>query len=295
MPYTHENSEVIGTSKVEAQISRRAMKSTDDTCLGDQRAFEEHTVPTLRPPPNPNPNQHLIGGDDGGDGEGQEGYSGEGEWEGEEIRFRPPEDVRKRQFVQMADMFGFRGEDGKGARDFALVVEGWTQKQRTNALNRFYRMRREGKRDLAQLGERELASQEVLEVGVQTTEKAEVVVATAENTTGTEAGLGAEELGQAAEVGQDMTLEEKTENKKEKDEKNDDKPTAVTLATLSNSKSAETPDGAATEETASEEEEDVELATAKASAHIKTKLSSADVITVPDSTVVEIDDDDDEL
>jgi hypothetical protein len=70
--YTHKNSEVIGTSKVEAQISRRALASTEDTSTGKRKAFDE-TV------------------------EQRMGY-----------KFHPPQDVRKRQFVTMAKMFGFK-------------------------------------------------------------------------------------------------------------------------------------------------------------------------------------------
>ena len=38
----------------------------------------------------------------------------------------------------MAKTFGF-----ESATEFALVVEGWTQEQRRNCLDKFYRMRRE--------------------------------------------------------------------------------------------------------------------------------------------------------
>jgi superfamily II DNA/RNA helicase len=95
--YTHENSEVIGTSKVEAQISKRARESTETAGLGEKKVFDD----------------------------AQAGI----------YRFNPPEDVRKRQFVTAAKMFGF-GDP----REFALVVEGWTQEQRRRALERFYQM-----------------------------------------------------------------------------------------------------------------------------------------------------------
>jgi hypothetical protein len=42
-----------------------------------------------------------------------------------------------RQFCTMAKTFGFAN-----ATDFALVVEGWTQKQRTDCLERFYLKRK---------------------------------------------------------------------------------------------------------------------------------------------------------
>lgn len=43
-----------------------------------------------------------------------------------------------RQFCTMAQMFGF-----ESATEFAFVVEGWTQKQRTDCLQRFYLKRKE--------------------------------------------------------------------------------------------------------------------------------------------------------
>jgi hypothetical protein len=104
--YTHENSEVIGTSKTEAQISRRAVESTtlSDFQAGGMKAFEPSGVGELQ------------------------------------YKFQPPVDVRIRQFCTAAKMFGF-----DDIRDFALVVEGWSQEQRRVALERFYRMRIEGK------------------------------------------------------------------------------------------------------------------------------------------------------
>ncbi|CUS09126.1 unnamed protein product [Tuber aestivum] len=97
--YTHENSEVIGTSKIEAQISKRAVETTNDANTGDLVAFASDST----------------------------GY-----------KFHPPMHVMKRQFCTMAKMFRF-----DDVREFALVVEGWTQKQRRDALDKFYKMRRD--------------------------------------------------------------------------------------------------------------------------------------------------------
>lgn len=102
--YTHENSEVIGTSKVEAQISKRAVETTRDADMGDIVAFGSQG------------GGGLLGG----------------------YKFHPPIDVMRRQFCTMAKMFGI--ED---VREFALVVEGWTQKQRRDALDKFYKLRRD--------------------------------------------------------------------------------------------------------------------------------------------------------
>ena len=113
--YTHENSEVIGTSKIEKFLSRRALESTSHGSQSvDKKAFDD-------------------------DDEGAVGY-----------KFKPPLDVRKRQFCTAVKMFGF-----SDVREFALVVEGWSQAQRTNALKRFYQMRREGTEGLVEEGEGE--------------------------------------------------------------------------------------------------------------------------------------------
>ncbi|KAL7273356.1 hypothetical protein RUND412_003791 [Rhizina undulata] len=101
--YTHENSEVIGSSKVEAQLSRRAM---NDKSSGDAAAFG-------------NDSELMVPGIGA-------------------YRFHPPVGVMRRQFRTMAKTFGF--ED---AQEFALVVEGWSQKQRRDALDKFYKIRRD--------------------------------------------------------------------------------------------------------------------------------------------------------
>lgn len=137
--YTHENSEVIGTSRVEAQLSRRAelaaaTTATESNGQEDRRAdddggggggggalFATHSqdVEANRVPANA-PRMHY--------------------------RFNPPAEVMRRQFCTMAREFGFAS-----ATDFALVVESWTQEQRRNCLDTFYRLRE------MRLLERELA------------------------------------------------------------------------------------------------------------------------------------------
>jgi hypothetical protein len=104
--YTHENSEVVGTSKVEAELSRRAQEAGNDDDYGEQRLFSESQSQR----------------DDPG---------------GMKYVFHPPEEVLVRQFCTMARTFGFAS-----ATEFALVVEGWTQKQRRDCLERFYARRR---------------------------------------------------------------------------------------------------------------------------------------------------------
>jgi hypothetical protein len=104
--YTHENSEVIGSSKVEAQLSRRAAETGNDTEIGEARLFAENASTTEL--------GRIL------------------------YQFQPPEDVRERQFCTMARTFGFAN-----ATEFALVVEGWTQNQRRCCLERFYSIRKE--------------------------------------------------------------------------------------------------------------------------------------------------------
>ncbi|KAF4307364.1 putative DNA excision repair protein [Botryosphaeria dothidea] len=115
--YTHENSEVIGTSKVEAHLSRRAAENENDVDYIDKHVFA--------------PSQSQKDGDVGGNSSDTD--------VDDEIRYkyRPPEDVRMRQFCTMAKMFDF-----DDVTEFALMVESWTQEQRRNCLDKFYRLRR---------------------------------------------------------------------------------------------------------------------------------------------------------
>jgi DNA excision repair protein ERCC-6-like 2 len=126
--YTHENSEVIGTSKIESRLSKRAMEgtATGSEALEPVFAASQGDQTTLKIPASRN----------------SAGVSSSDPSENEEtlevsFRYRPPEDVRKRQFCTMARTFGFND-----ATEFALVVESWTQEQRRNCLEKFYRIRR---------------------------------------------------------------------------------------------------------------------------------------------------------
>ncbi|KFH45928.1 DNA excision repair protein ERCC-like-like protein [Hapsidospora chrysogenum ATCC 11550] len=104
--YTHDNSEVIGSSKVEEQLSRRA--AMGNYAAGDMQG------------------QNALFADDKDDGNDEAVHS----------RYNPPEDVQLRQFCEMAREFGFAN-----ATDFALVVESWTQEERRGCLDAFYRKR----------------------------------------------------------------------------------------------------------------------------------------------------------
>ncbi|KAL2758060.1 hypothetical protein ACRALDRAFT_1029235, partial [Sodiomyces alcalophilus JCM 7366] len=125
--YSHENSEVIGTSKVEEKLSRAAEMAA--AAQGGARG---------------------SGGENNDEGNAAGGNVLFTEPFFDEIvatrggatiqyQYNPPEDVMRRQFCTMAREFGFAS-----ATQFALVVESWTQEQRRNCLEAFYRIR-EGK------------------------------------------------------------------------------------------------------------------------------------------------------
>lgn len=117
--YTHDNAEVIGTSKIESKLSRQAIERGGDVDEIGQKVFSASQSQQEQV------TQHFSSED-------RDGLKGV-KW-----KYRPPEDVRRRQFCSMAEHFGF-----KDVAEFALVVEGMTQAQRRTALDKFYRARRE--------------------------------------------------------------------------------------------------------------------------------------------------------
>ncbi|ODH45259.1 hypothetical protein ACO22_00255 [Paracoccidioides brasiliensis] len=108
--YTHENSEVIGSSKIEERLSRRAEMAADGASFGEEQVFQGSQ-------------DDVSSGFDVTHG-------------GKRVRFKyhPPEDVKRRQFCSMAKRFGF-----DSPTEFALVVEGMTQAQRRGYLAKWYR------------------------------------------------------------------------------------------------------------------------------------------------------------
>ncbi|KAG6008713.1 hypothetical protein E4U21_004069 [Claviceps maximensis] len=109
--YTHDNSEVIGTSKIEEQLSRQAAnrRYEDGDAEGQNALFSD--------------SQHLLHDDEGGTMLHH--------------TYRPPQDVCLRQFCSMAREFGF-----VNATEFALVVESWSREARHNCLETFYQRRK---------------------------------------------------------------------------------------------------------------------------------------------------------
>ncbi|KAI0100119.1 P-loop containing nucleoside triphosphate hydrolase protein [Nemania sp. FL0031] len=109
--YTHENSEVIGSSKVENELSRWAEKAIDpEGGVSDLALFMDS----------------------------QQDPTAAGSYKPFHYEFNPPEDVMQRQFCSMAKEFGF-----SNVTEFALAVEGMTQEQRRNCLDSFYKNRAE--------------------------------------------------------------------------------------------------------------------------------------------------------
>ncbi|ETI20029.1 hypothetical protein G647_09044 [Cladophialophora carrionii CBS 160.54] len=140
--YTHENSEVVGSSKVEALLSKRAEEaaaSKERWGTQEQKAkvFEDE------------PSQQLVHSDEDDDlyenvydntfHERQREKRTDTPDGGVKYKYRPPQAVRKRQFCSMAKWAGY----GDDVVTFALVVENWTQAERRECLDRFYQYRRD--------------------------------------------------------------------------------------------------------------------------------------------------------
>ncbi len=116
--YTHENSEVIGSSKVEADLSKRAEAAVEGGSTQEQSARVFVADSQLQTSRNGTPSMAY-------------------QTDGIKYQYKPPESVKKRQFCSMARWAGYSDAVG-----FALVVEGWTQEERRTCLDRFYEWRR---------------------------------------------------------------------------------------------------------------------------------------------------------
>ncbi|KAL8376418.1 hypothetical protein RB595_007483 [Gaeumannomyces hyphopodioides] len=141
--YTHENSEVIGSSKVEAQLSRRAELAADDpkghrALFADSQDIEAEQSPDQVYSEDERVTVKCEDGSGNVDvkGKGKAATSLSRRRSRLQLRYNPPQDVMVRQFCTMARDFGFAS-----ATEFALVVEGWTQEQRRNCLDTFYKQR----------------------------------------------------------------------------------------------------------------------------------------------------------
>ena len=137
--YTHENSEVIGRSSIEAELGRRAMEVRNDLDLGRTRVFQgsqsqsqRHT--SLQQDHNVAYSDEDVSADDVQILGAQERETGDFKIN---YKYRPAETIRRRQFCSMALMMGYQDPV-----EFALVVEDMTQDERRRMLDRFYRIRR---------------------------------------------------------------------------------------------------------------------------------------------------------
>lgn len=143
--YTHENDQVVGSSKVEASLSRRAQEMGNDL---DPRGGDQHVFAATQDQQYPNDDDiaHALDNDpafnqttDNSDSDDLAAHRSPKQPPPKiQYLYHPPEAVMKRQLCTMARTFGFRD-----ACQFALVVESWTQAQRRCCLDKFYRIRRE--------------------------------------------------------------------------------------------------------------------------------------------------------
>ncbi|KAF1916583.1 P-loop containing nucleoside triphosphate hydrolase protein [Ampelomyces quisqualis] len=147
--YTHENSEVIGRSEVEARLGKQAMELRNDIDLSSKRVFQaSQSQSQSQHTPHFHPFSHqaeeeIEYSEDDEDDVKVVGSASKGEFK-INYRYRPDERIRKRQFCSMTESMGF-----DDPVEFALLVESSTQEERRKMLERFYRgRRRELTRDL---------------------------------------------------------------------------------------------------------------------------------------------------
>ncbi|KAF1935324.1 hypothetical protein EJ02DRAFT_439319 [Clathrospora elynae] len=136
--YTHENSEVIGRSEIEARLGRQAMELRNDIDLASKRVFQgSQSQSQLQHHSNQQIDDDEFSAEEDNDLH-VTGSATRGEFK-INYRYRPNERVRRRQFCSMAESMGF-----DDPVEFALLVESSTQDERRKMLERFYRGRRRG-------------------------------------------------------------------------------------------------------------------------------------------------------
>ncbi|OAP56223.1 hypothetical protein AYL99_09402 [Fonsecaea erecta] len=147
--YTHENSEVIGSSKVEALLSKRAEEAAAKNIHWDTQEQQAKVFmdDASSPPQRRNEDVYDFAYDNP---YLEDNHDGTLTPDGSSVRYkyRPPQTVRKRQFCSMARWAGY----GDDVVSFALVVENWTQAERRECLDRFYRYRRDVLRGFVKSG-----------------------------------------------------------------------------------------------------------------------------------------------
>lgn len=126
--YTHENAQVVGSSKVESRLSKRAQEAAS-------HANAMHLIPESE-------DIRVFAGSQRDRPRVHQSPMEEDREEGDRARkYHPPLPTRQRQFAAMAAFFGYDAGTLEGITEFALVVEGWTQAGRRNALDKFYEQR----------------------------------------------------------------------------------------------------------------------------------------------------------
>jgi SNF2 family DNA or RNA helicase len=133
--YTHENSEVIGHSEIEARLGKQAKELRNDIDLASKRVFQGSQSQSQSQHPSHLDDDVEYSAEDDEDLQ-LTGSATKGEFK-INYRYRPNEAVRKRQFCSMAESMGF-----DDPVEFALLVESSTQEERRKMLERFYRGRR---------------------------------------------------------------------------------------------------------------------------------------------------------
>ncbi|KAJ4364136.1 hypothetical protein N0V83_009591 [Neocucurbitaria cava] len=138
--YTHENSEVIGRSEIEARLGKQAMELRNDIDLATKRVFQGSQSQSQSQHHSYQQNHdaaEFSPEDDDDEGDVRLlGSATKGEFK-INYRYRPDERIRRRQFCSMAKSMGFADPV-----EFALLVESSTQDERRKMLERFYRGRR---------------------------------------------------------------------------------------------------------------------------------------------------------
>ncbi|KAJ5724200.1 DNA excision repair protein ERCC-6-like 2 [Penicillium malachiteum] len=121
--YTHLNNEVIGSSRVEEKLSRRAEQVTNDPDANVQ-VFEPSSCPG-----NSEEVSYIS--------ERRMARNLNMDNLPSRFKYNPPEDVKRRQFCSMAKWLGYPDATG-----FGLVVENMSQAERRACLERWYEHRR---------------------------------------------------------------------------------------------------------------------------------------------------------
>ncbi|KAF1930638.1 uncharacterized protein M421DRAFT_418929 [Didymella exigua CBS 183.55] len=136
--YTHENSEVIGRSEVEARLGKQAMELRNDIDLSKRLVFQATQSQSQTQSPGVHARPLAFSeGEDEDDDDSREVVSAQKTKFRIAYRYRADERVRRRQFCAMAGSMGF-----DDPVEFALLVESCTQAERRRMLERFYRGRR---------------------------------------------------------------------------------------------------------------------------------------------------------